>query len=162
MVLVLAALYPQAQDVLTSLGPISILPSMAFVYVLGIITDKSAELFFSRFVPSKYGDMSNEEIMEWKIRRDRVLINSDYIQILHLSYISRKKILRGWTFNFIGLAIAAFLYMTLRDCEACAIRISAPVSALLIVLAGLCFFLWLKMEKMQKTIIDRLLLMNAR
>jgi len=162
MVLLLTALYPQVQDILTSLGPISILPSMAFVYVLGIITDKTAELFFSRFVPTKYGDMSHEEIMEWKIQRDRMLIKNDYIQILHLSYISRKKILRGWTLNFVGLAIATFLYMMLRDCDACGIRIHALVSALLIVLAGFCFFLWRQMDKMQKSVIDRLLLMKRK
>lgn len=161
MVLLIAALYPQVQDVLASLGTFLILPGMAFVYVLGIITDKCAELSFSRFVPNKYGDMSSEEIVEWKIQRDKVLIKNEYFQILHLSYISRKKILRGWTLNFVGLAIAAFLYMTLRDCETCDIRINALVSALLSVLAGACFFLWRSMDRTQKKTIDRLILMNG-
>lgn len=162
MVLLLTAFYPEAQDILTSLGPISILPSMAFVYVLGIITDKSAEMLFTGFASTKYADMSNEEIIEWKIRRDNILIKNDYIQILHLSYISRKKILRGWTLNFFGLAIAAFLYLMLRDCNVCGLTMNSLVPSLLFALAGICYFLWRQMDKAQKTVVDRLLLINSR
>ena len=66
----LFALYPELQTILTSPDIFSLLLSMAFVYVLGLITDKSADIFFLRFVPHKYDGMSVDEIADWKNKRD--------------------------------------------------------------------------------------------
>jgi hypothetical protein len=97
--------------------------------------------------------------MGWKNRRDQMLSNNEYAQTLHLSNQSRMKILRGWSFNFFFLAISSVLYLG-RDCEACGIKTGANLSVLLVLFAGICIFLWWRMDKAQKGIIDRLLLVN--
>ena len=107
MALLWVSMYPQLEETLLGLSLISILPSMAIVYVLGIMTDKLAEIFFKRFFYRKYQGMSEQEVLDWKNRRDEILSNNEYVQTLHLSNQSRKKILRGWTLNFFFQALAA-------------------------------------------------------
>jgi len=159
MVLFWVSVYPQLEDTFIDLSFISILPSIAIVYVLGIMTDKLAEIFFKRFVSGKYAGMSAEDVTDWKNRRDQILSNNEYAQTLHLSNQSRMKILRGWSFNFFFLAISSVLYLG-RDCEACGIKTGVNLSVLLALFAGICVFLWWRMEKAQKGIMDRLLLMS--
>jgi len=157
MVLFWVSMYPELESTLTTLSFITVLPSMAIVYVLGILTDKFAEIMFKRFVSDKYSGMSKEEVSDWKNRRDQVLSNNEYAQTLHLSNQSRMKILRGWTFNFFGLAFSSVMYL-FRDCDACGIKTNANISFLLVMFAGFCIYLWRHMEKKQKETIDRLLL----
>lgn len=157
MVLLWVSMYPELEETLTTLSLITVLPSMAIVYVLGIMTDKFAELVFNRFLSDKYGGMSAEEGTDWKNRRDQVLSNNEYAQTLHLSNQSRMKILRGWTINFFGLAFSSAMYL-FRDCEACGFKTNANISFLLLLFAGICIYLWRYMERSQKGTIDRLLL----
>lgn len=159
LLLLLIAYFPEARGLMQLLTLTWLLPAIAVVYVLGIIFDKAADVLLTPLESIAFRglNMKDVDIDDWKNERDSFLRENEYSQVLYFSNQSRKKILRGWVLNFIGIGIG----LAVTELQAGKAQFSSSLiwtsAAVAIFLSVLCFLLWLKFARDQVKVFKRLL-----
>lgn len=78
IILLLISLFDGLASTATELSYLSLVPVMAIVYVFGKMTDRIGDIFFGRFLPSKYSNWSASKTASWKNARDRMIAPTSF------------------------------------------------------------------------------------
>ena len=128
----------------------SAIPTLAFIYVLGIIWDRFVDNIFDRL----WGDSLRREyfdhIEEYYNARRNILVNSEPLSDLLEYGRSRLRICRGWSVNALLIGICLNVYLWLHgDSFLQATRISLIGSVACVALAIGSWFAWQNLTKVE-------------
>jgi len=127
-------------------SPPAAIPLLAVVYVLGIISDRIADVVFQWRWNDDLLDLHYSDRADYFSDRRRILTQSERFSELLEYGRSRLRICRGWAFNSVLIAVAlnAFLWSIKGEQGfAWAVSIAGSVSMLVFALAA--WFAWRKL-----------------
>lgn len=121
----------------------ALLPAVAIVYVLGIITDRVSDILFDKFLLESVRAKYYRDTKQYFDDRRTILVTSEHLTRLLEYGRSRLRIVRGWTVNFLLLLISLniFTWTQVPDPQL-RVKISLFSSPLLLVLAVLSWHSW--------------------
>ena len=130
------------------LGLVAAVPALAFVYVLGIISDRVADALFQRIWTDDLRGAYFANRAEYYDARRVILTRSERLSELLEYGRSRLRICRGWTLNaiLIGISLNVFMWQQLGDLPLFW-TISIAGSALASVMALGSWFSWRELAR---------------
>jgi hypothetical protein len=153
--LVLLTLVPGLGHLISRLPAAAIIPSLAVIYLIGILADRISDFAFDALVSRRRRGSCADDLLAWKNRRDAIMMSSSFFASLYAYSRSRQRILRAWTLNSIGLALSSLAYLTTQDCSVCGTRTALVAVVGFLALGLLCFVVWNKMDKQEVAAILR-------
>ena len=125
------------------------IPSLAFIYVLGIVSDRLIDKFFDKIWGSNLRTNYFADSIEYFKARRIVITSSDRMADIIEYSRSRLRISRGWAVHslLIALTIPVFTYVQLP--EEIALNVSVFGGLLFTLLAAASYFSWKYLTKMQ-------------
>lgn len=122
---------------------VAIVPTLAVVYVLGIVSDRMIDLLFGRIWGEKMRARQFPNTRDYHEARRRILESSETLAEMHEYGRSRLRICRGWTVHAFLIAISLVVFSWTRiDDDELAMRVSIFGSSVFCLLGTACWYSW--------------------
>ncbi len=125
------------------LTPAAVIPLLSIIYVLGIVSDRVADVLFAVLWARTLRGRRFTDIETYYAARRNILTKSERLSELLEYGRSRLRICRGWVLNAFVILVSfnVFVWARLREWSG-ARGLSILVSALLLILAAGCWYSW--------------------
>ena len=121
----------------------ALLPIIAIIYVLGILTDRVSDILFDRLFVAAIRRKHYSEVKQEFDDRRTILVYSERLSQLLEYGRSKLRIVRGWALNFLLLLISLNLFLATQIMDnPLRTRISFFGNTLLLLLSFLCWYAW--------------------
>src|SRR3569623_682939 len=125
------------------LGAASLIPTLSLIYLLGILTDRLADLIFERLWVKELRKHHFVDAAAYHRARMLILTESERLAELLEYGRSRLRICRGWAMNAVLIAVALNWFVWAKlDGVAGQGMMSAVGSVVFVGIAGLAYFSW--------------------
>lgn len=141
LALLLFAFFPRGIDAIGQASPFYLIPGLALLYLVGILTDRIADWLTGKPL-ARLRWPHEENYPDWKASRRRLLKESAFFRDNWLYAQSRKRIVRGWILNSIFLMVSSAIFALRQDCAMCGARLAGIYCLGFLILGGICFFVW--------------------
>lgn len=156
VMLVLMAAFPPIGGWLSHLSAVALVPSLALIYLFGVLTDRIADAIFGAVAGRRRRGSTADAMRDWKNLRDQILGSSDYFATIYAYNRSRQRILRAWTLNAAALAITSCVYLTSAASVLPGAKPAVTAACLFVVLGGLCYAAWNQMDREEVEALGRI------
>jgi hypothetical protein len=155
VVLFLLSIEPRFAAIMRIGSAIALVPALAVAYLLGIITDRTADKMSSAIAHRRRDEADKEFSEDWQTRHYAALRNVSRVAEDALYARSRLRVVRGWFLNSILLGAATTTYLARQSCTACGLRSAVIAGVGFGILALACYLVWDAFDKAEVEVIGR-------